>query len=231
MGADLERLPRAEGRRDASERPPGPSRSGIARSAVKDEGALFTGTVKGLFLTHFLKLARQRLPPAEVEAMCKVAAIPPRVSSFTNYPIVPLLTFQELLAQRIFPRLELPLAMGRLGHEAFHAFAESASGRVATALVIHDVPRVASLIEQAYQSLADLGGLRTQLLSPTSFVIEFRDYLQYPQHQQGMLAEGCSHMRLALRPELNILSFRRSGAGRVIADFDIQMLHDPSYKD
>lgn len=184
---------------------------------------VYRGTTKGLFLAHFLKLAKQRLPAAEVDTMGREAGMPPRISPFVSYSIIPLTAFQELLAQRIFPHIELVEGMRRLGHDAFHAFAESVTGRVVTALVVRDVPHVASLIEHAYRSVNDLGEVRTRLLSPSEFVIEFSEYRQYPEHQHGLLSEGCAHLRWPLRPELTIRSFRRGGPGHVVADFDIRM--------
>jgi len=191
---------------------------------VSTPEADYPGTTKGLFFVHFLALARRHLPEADVATMCRTVGMPARISRFGSYPIVPYTAFQELLAQRLYPQVELTEGMGLLGREAFLAFAGSVAGRVVTALVVRDVPHIAAIIEKTYRTLNDLGEIRTRHVSRTEFVIEFNRYLQYPQHQHGLLEAGCDYTHWHLHPKLTIRSFERRGPGRVIADFDIRMI-------
>ena len=113
------------------------------QGVVSTPEADYPGTTKGLFFVHFLALARRHLPEADVATMCRTVGMPARISRFGSYPIVPYTAFQELLAQRLYPQVELTEGMGLLGREAFLAFAGSVAGRVVTALVVRDVPHIA----------------------------------------------------------------------------------------
>ena len=180
-----------------------------------------TGTIWGLFINRSIEVVSDAIGADATFTLCKELGMKTSYNPLIRYAVEIQVRFEEVAAGRVHPDKSRDEAMSEFGAKAFAAFADSATGKVALAMVGDDIWKTVERIPGLFRLANKFGHVSLERRDDRSFAMEYRQYRHYPAFHLGLLREGLRGAGFETECTLEVSSFVERGPGDVLTDFDI----------